>query len=479
MKKTFTTIMPDQIGSFLKADRCISRLGLNISRVSYNKAVDVHMLFLEVEGDEEQLAQADRELTELGYLQPQSAAGNVMLIEFKLKDKPGELLPVLELIHQYEFNISYISSWENDSGYQYFKMGLFVNDGWEFSEFMNKAALLCPLRIIDYKNSEKILDNTVFYLSFANEISGKMGFDEGQKSELIEQSNRIMQLLDERNSPPYKTFDYIGKFAEALRQYKGRQFRARVSRCTLDCGYPLLLIEPPCGSNVCVIDCGETLLFVDSGFACYREELWTILEAEIPEFSTRRRELILTHADVDHAGCADWFDMVHVNRKCWENFRSEREGRAALREENTLHAPYVRISKILSGYRAPQNDRFNLIGGTAEGNADTLVKIGEFSCGVLKFDVYEGAGGHVRGENILIERTEKLAFTGDIFVNIKGFTQEQAQFNQLAPYLMTSVDTDPALAKQERDRFRRELLGAGIWRIFGGHGAMLETEIEA
>jgi hypothetical protein len=36
---------------------------------------------------------------------------------------------------------------------------------------------------------------------------------------------------------------------------------------------------------------------------------------------------------------------------------------------------------------------------------------------------------------------------------------------------MTSVDTDPALAKREREAFF-ELLDPGTWQIYGGHGAM-------
>ena len=68
MKQTFTTVMPDQIGAFLKADRCLTELGLNITRVSYNKAVDKHTLFIEAEGSKEQLQQAEAELAQLGYL---------------------------------------------------------------------------------------------------------------------------------------------------------------------------------------------------------------------------------------------------------------------------------------------------------------------------------------------------------------------------------------------------------------------------
>ena len=53
MKKTYATSMPNHIGAFLKASKCFASLGINITRVSYDKAVDSHMLFLDVEGTEE------------------------------------------------------------------------------------------------------------------------------------------------------------------------------------------------------------------------------------------------------------------------------------------------------------------------------------------------------------------------------------------------------------------------------------------
>lgn len=59
MKKTYVTSMPNKIGAFLKASECFSALNINITRVSYNKAVDSHTLFIDVEGAEEQLAKAD------------------------------------------------------------------------------------------------------------------------------------------------------------------------------------------------------------------------------------------------------------------------------------------------------------------------------------------------------------------------------------------------------------------------------------
>ena len=60
VKKTYVTSMPNHIGAFLKASKCFSKLHINITRVSYNKAVDSHTLFIDAEGTEEQLRNAPR-----------------------------------------------------------------------------------------------------------------------------------------------------------------------------------------------------------------------------------------------------------------------------------------------------------------------------------------------------------------------------------------------------------------------------------
>ena len=106
MKKTYITTMPDHIGAFLKASECFAALGVNITRVSYNKAVDSHTLFIDAEGSEEQLREADRRLTEIGYLQSGRAGENIVLLEFRLRDVPGSVTAVLRLLREYRLNIS-------------------------------------------------------------------------------------------------------------------------------------------------------------------------------------------------------------------------------------------------------------------------------------------------------------------------------------------------------------------------------------
>ena len=106
MKKTYATSMPNHIGAFLKASKCFASLGLNITRVSYDNSVDTHMLFLDVEGTQEQIRQADLELEKIGYLQNRTSDSSIVLIEFTLKDVPGSATEILELINAFNFNIS-------------------------------------------------------------------------------------------------------------------------------------------------------------------------------------------------------------------------------------------------------------------------------------------------------------------------------------------------------------------------------------
>ncbi|MDO4538589.1 MAG: hypothetical protein Q4B54_10545, partial [Coriobacteriales bacterium] len=100
---------------------------------------------------------------------------------------------------------------------------------------------------------------------------------------------------------------------------------------------------------------------------------------------------------------------------------------------------------------------------------------GFFDVGELHFEVYQGKGGHLRGETVLIDYAHHVVFSGDILINVHGLTREQAEYNKYAPVLMTSVDTDPALCALERQAILQRL-GTGKWQIFGGHGAKKDYE---
>ena len=469
MKKTYVTSMPNHIGAFLKASKCFSQLNINITRVSYNKAVDSHTLFIDAEGTEEQLKKADIELEKIGYLQSDTNKTSIVLIEFRLSDVPGSVTSVLELINEFNFNISYISSQENGTDYQYFKMGLYVEDYDKVSEFLKEAEKLCKVRVIDYNSSEKVYDNSIFYNTYVLGLSQTMGLSEDVSRELLVHVNLAMQTLDEQGLSPYRTFDSISKFAELLGASKGSSFNPRISTHKISDNTEITLIEPPCGSNTIIVKSNDKILFVDSGYACYSDEMIKIFKKVVPDFENMEKTILVTHADVDHCGLLPMFDKIITSSKTATCLQREYEGKNGYREENPLHRPYINICKILTSYKAVNPEKVTAMWNDVENPSEPLTQIGFFDFEELHFEVYEGKGGHLPGEIVLIDYSKHIAITGDVYINMHGLTAEQAEYNQYAPILMTSVDTDSRLCLEERKAIMQRL-GVGQWQIFGAHG---------
>lgn len=469
MKKTYITTMPDHIGAFLKASECFAALGVNITRVSYNKAVDSHTLFLDAEGSVEQLAEADRQLTQIGYLQNSRNDKSVILLEFCLKDVPGSVTGILSLINEYHFNISYISSQENGTDYQLFKMGLFVEDPNRVSSFLAAAETLCRVRVIDYNHSEKVYDNSIFYNSFVSGLAKTLKLSESVQNDLLVNANLAMQTLDEQGLSPYKTFDSISRFAELLATCRGSAFAARITRHRVTDDTQIILIEPPCGSNTAIIQSRDEILFVDSGYALYAAEMEAIFRSILPDYDSMRKRILVTHADVDHCGLLPLFDEIIAGQKTAQCLQLEYEGKNGFREQNPLHRPYINMCKTLTAYRPVDPQKITVLWEDPENQTEPLCQIGFFDFGQLHFEVYQGKGGHLPGEIVLIDYSHHIAFTGDIYINIHGLTDQQSAYNQYAPILMTSVDTDPKLCALERKAVMQRL-GAGKWQIFGAHG---------
>ncbi len=469
MKKTYVTSMPNHIGAFLKASKCFSSLGINITRVSYNKAVDSHTLFIDAEGTEEQLNKADIQLKKIGYLQNNANKTSVVLIEFCLEDVPGSVTNVLTLINDFNFNISYISSQENGTDYQYFKMGLYVEDYDKISEFLKEAEKLCRVRVIDYNSSEKVFDNSIFYNTYVLGLSQTMGLSENVSRELLVHVNLAMQTLDEQGMSPYRTFDSISKFAELLGASKGKAFMPKITTHKVSESTEIVLIEPPCGSNTIIIKSNGELLFVDSGYACYSDEMLDVFKRLIPNFESIKKTILVTHADVDHCGLLPIFDEIIASSKTADCLKNEFLGNDGYREKNPLHKPYINICKILTSYKAVNPDKITTLWNDIDNLKEPITQIGFFDFQELHFEVYEGKGGHLPGEIVLIDYAHHIAITGDIYINTHGLTSQQAEYNKYAPILMTSVDTDPKLCAEERKAIMQRL-GVGQWQIFGAHG---------
>ena len=196
----------------------------------------------------------------------------------------------------------------------------------------------------------------------------------------------------------------------------------------------------------------------------------------LPDYDKIKKRIFVTHADVDHCGLLGLFDEIYASGLTKDCLAAEEKGENGFREQNPLHKPYVNICKTLTLYNPAESEKIVTIGESRYDQESVLEQIGFFDFGELHFVVYQGKGGHLPGETVLIDYEHKITFTGDIYVNVHGMTPEQAEYNKYAPVLMTSVDTDPKLCAEERNAMMQRL-GVCECKIFGAHGQMKEYSL--
>ncbi len=473
MKRTFITQMPDEAGAFLKASRIAREQNCNIIRVSYNKLVDLHTLFIDAEGTAESLEGMERALAEIGYRFDGAVSAQVLLLEFMIENKAGSAEEILEIISDLEINISYINSQANGE-LKYFKAGLLIEDPTTIKTLLDKTSKICKVKILDYDTTETLLDSTIFYVSFAGDMRNILKLTQEETNIVMSNSNEIMQHLDARGELPHKTFDYIKRYAQFIAYYKGENFFFTHKEKYITENIKLHIFMPPCGSNIYVLQSENKLVFVDCNFACYKEEILRELRAFFPNFDSVKKDLWLTHADIDHSGNLEWFDNVYVSRTTRENFELEHAGKENYREQHYIHAPYAKLSRVITQYKTPSFENIRTIDTKAEYFYDCMTSIGEIKFEDLTFDVILGSGGHVKGETIFVCKEVGLIFSGDNYVNIRGFSKEQSTFNKLAPFLMSSVNMESKTATVIRNKISHMAVEKPT-TLCPAHGDWLET----
>ena len=476
MKRSFMTNLPDASGAFLTASRIILAHGGNMVRASYNKAVDAHTLFLDIEGEAEALSAIEEALSAEGFLQNDSRT-KVVLLEAEIANQPGGIIPVLEALQKRQVSISYLSSQAAGKAFAPLKMGLLIEEPAVIGALLEELSAICPVRILDYDAGEKKLDNTVFYLSFADEMRQLLHLTPEQTREFVYYANLAMQLLDERGEPYGKTFEYVSRFAHFVAEHGGSAFECRTTCQRLTDRVAATVIEPPCGSNVTVMEDLNTkaLLVIDGGFTCYEAHTMRLLRSLFPGFDARKKEMLLTHSDSDHTGVCEHFQTIWCTRRTADCFAGEHIGLPCPREENPNMLPYYRLSTLITDYVPPSLSRLCLLDSEAADDTQPLSKLGVFRFGDMTFDVYQGNGGHVPGETVLLDEEHRVGVTGDDYINVKDMLPAQKEFNRLAPYLARSVNQDSAKYHAILAALRQMLDGGG-WLLLPGHGAIIPRD---
>lgn len=273
--------------------------------------------------------------------------------------------------------------------------------------------------------------------NFVRKISNLPGISKEQSCEIYDNACKMLRRRADKGEEYDKTFEYVKRFTETVRNNKGENFKANVNEKKLTEKTNLVIIEPPCGSNTFMV-CGEkAVLFIDCGFACYKKEMDKLFHCHVESYKEKKKILILTHCDIDHSGIIDYFDEVYMSGISKENFVREKQGKKGYREENKYHQPYRKIAEIITEYTPPKVENIKTFKDSVASIAE---KTDEFNFEDIVFSVISGNGGHVQGEIMLVAEKEKIIFTGDVFVNTKSYTKKQREFSDIALYLVPSVN---------------------------------------
>ncbi|MEA4890423.1 MAG: MBL fold metallo-hydrolase [Clostridiaceae bacterium] len=478
-RKTFVTTMPNKTGAFLVAAKIIAKHDGNIVRVSYNKAVDLNTLFIDVVADQASLGMIGEELDSIGYLNRQHLEINVIMVEITIPDEPAALIPVLKILDRYDVNISYMNSIQNKTDYQKFVMGLLIENPKVIELLLDEIKELYPIKIIGGEDAGNHYDNSIFYIRLANEVKTILGLSQDQTMEFISEANRVLQMLQNAHESPEKVFAAIREFVSFMNDHRGDRFTVRIDKIILSSMVTLYAIQPVCGSNTYLFQTNQDLVLVDCGYALYRDEMDGIFRKIIPDWDQRPKRIYITHADVDHCGLLSTIShaTLYLNEKSADSLKRQRMGILDYREMKEYGFGYSKLSRIISNYSPPSLDHAVIFDQDTPKEHDQLLKIGELSLADLVFDIYEGSGGHLEGEMIYLARDGSLMLTGDILVNIESFSDEMKYFNAIAPYLMRSVNVDSGKANRTRQEVQSliqetEKRTGRPCMIGGGHGAL-------
>ena len=116
---------------------------------------------------------------------------------------------------------------------------------------LEELKLRWRLEILEYDSTGKKLDDTVFYIRFAQELREIIGTeDEEFLFRLLNDSNHIAQELTSQDRDPHMVFRSILQTGHTLRQTAGAGFYSVYQEIPLSTGGVLYCFQLPCGGSV-------------------------------------------------------------------------------------------------------------------------------------------------------------------------------------------------------------------------------------
>jgi glyoxylase-like metal-dependent hydrolase (beta-lactamase superfamily II) len=447
---SFITRVPDKPGSLHKAAEIVARHNANINRIQFDRRIDPFTVFFELTSADGDYHEIMKDLAEIGYLQTSLKPLSFLKMYVYMPHEPGALFEFLHYTTSCKASIAYIDF--DDKGLHPDRLTVSVNldDPVIAERLLGALRSRYRIEVLEYDNSGEHLDDTVFYLRFAQSIRELTGETSDEiLLPLLGDINHIVQELMNLGESPKDIFESVLKTGTALRNTSGNGFYADVQMVRIAGNIDLFCFQPPCGGSVYILSSPDEQVMIDTGYGIYHERLMEMLNSYGLCTGGHLTKIIVTHADADHCGAAGFFKVpARMHPGTREIIRKANRAYGSGRQDSVLEEVYTTLIGLFSRFTPPETtELFPLPAGDKSGIFPVLETV--TLCG-LPMTVLEGLGGHQYGQIYLLCEQERLLFTADTIINFEHLSKERADYSSLAALLVDSVNVDSSIARVER-----------------------------
>ena len=476
--------MPNTPGSLHRAAEIIQKYEGNINRIQYDRRIDPSTVFYEVTASEDAFGKITRDLHQIGYLQTSLKPLNFLKICVYLPHQPGALYEFLSFTTFVGANIAFIDFDDKGRHPDRLTVSLNLEQSSVVDQLLDQLKSRYRLEILEYDTTGKHLDDTVFYVRYAQALRELIGeSEENFLLSFLADTNHIVQELMDRGNDPRKVFESILLTGQTMSKTTHDRFYADIQKFQITDHTTLFCFQMPCGGNIFLISAGDNKILIDTGYGIYHHDVLTMFSRCGLGDNRQVSGIIVTHADADHCGATGYFNApVSMHEGTLAIIRKNNRAYGSRSEHSVLEAFYTKMINLFSKFSSP--GKIECFSKNAIAMRGIFPVIGTVSIGDLELEVLEGLGGHTYGQIYLYSQKKGLLFAADSVINFSSLTQERADYSSLAAFLVTSVNVDSDLAKKERGALLelafqtdRALLSTGKrCLICGGHGAVSVLE---
>ncbi len=451
MKHYLITRMPNEPGALHKAAKIIREHHGNISRIHYDNRIDPHTTFFEIDvPDNKAFKKIIEGLHKIGYLQETLEPIGFLKFNVYLPNRPGALFEFLNYTTSANANIAFLDFDEKGKHPDRLTVALTIERSSIIEKLLNNLKSKYRIEILEYDPQAKQLDNTVFYIKFAQQLREILGSTEDKfLLKLLNDINHIVQELTNLKQDPFKVFNSIVETGKRLKETSENKFYSDIQSIKLKDDINLYCFQFPCGGNIFILNSPKDMIMIDSGFGIYHNKFVELFNELNLGNLNRLSRIFITHADADHAGGAGFFSCPSFMHKATsEAIDIANRAYGSKIENSVLEEVYTKLINLFSNFNPPKNREIFPQKVLGLKNIFPIIYTFEFSG--YHFDVLESLGGHLFGQVYFLCEELGLLFTGDSLINFNSLTEDKKEFATLATILMTSVNVDSEIASKER-----------------------------